>query len=354
MPMPKPMLYDQVRNPWSKRDGVVVFDIETDYGSDFSFDGKRNREFKCAVAFSYNDGKYYTFTNPEELVALLRTAQVLVTYNGEGFDYIVLDKYGLSAVLHIKDRWVPQGIESYDIMHTIQEMRPPENIEKKYPSLDEMIASHYECHKTIHDPNNPEDLLKHCIEDVKFTKMLYEEETWIVPVKERITERRWSTDYDDDIFGVVWDGENYTRIVDFGIPTACVYSSDDIFTGNCSSTTTCPLCGKGELEMYAVLRCRDDEVECPQCHGITGFVVGSGEIMYSKTKEQIIKDVCSHCGKSLISKGYEHCGYGAGVGYLSSGRSLCRACGKGCYEWERDDTPGFRDRFVGRCCHCGE
>jgi hypothetical protein len=42
--------------------------------------------------------------------------------------------------------------------------------------------------------------MKHCLEDVRYTKMLYEEKIWEVPVTERVSKKqRWDNFYDDDI-----------------------------------------------------------------------------------------------------------------------------------------------------------
>jgi hypothetical protein len=348
----KKLSYDHVRNSWNMRDGVIVFDIETDRIIDFSLQGKKNREFKCAVAYSYKDGKYHLFQDAKELIEFLRTAKALVTYNGEGFDFIVLERFGISIKPYKNGRWVPERIESLDIMHKIQDERETGSFEKKYPSLEEMILSHYGVWKTSYDPDDPKDLLLHCMEDVKYTKMLYEEEYWQVPIKKRAQGKKWDTDYDNDVNAVVDDGENCTRIVDFGLPISDTASMD--LMDESLNTVQCPLCEKGELFMYEVLRCRTDEVECPECHGIIEFVTGTLDVMLARTKEEIEDSKCPNCKKDMSTRGHSHYGYGAGSGYISSGRELCQKCKKGCYEWERENTPGFRDHFIGKCCHCGE
>jgi hypothetical protein len=349
--MPKAIIFDYVENPWKERDDVVIFDIETDFVLDWSLEAKKSLDFRCGVAFSYKDEKYHKFTDPKKFVGLLKKAKALVTYNGEGFDFIVLEKYGLKIKETIDKRFLPEGICSFDIMHKIQELRPKGSFEKKFPSLDEMINSHYGKHKTKYDANVKEEVLKHCLEDVEFTKRLYEEEMWIIPVKEKPQRRIWETDYDSDLYGEVDYGEGTTRIVDFGMPIA-VTEEDYIFGG--PDTIPCPLCGQGTLCLYAVLKAREDSLTCSECKGITKFIAGTRSIQYSMTKEELESKVCPNCKQSLISSGYDHHGYGAGTGYISSGRSICKKCGKGCYEWEDDDTPGFRDHWKGKCCFCGE
>ncbi|WP_129599338.1 3'-5' exonuclease family protein [Methanohalophilus profundi] len=345
------MTYDNIKNPWKMRDGVVIFDIETEFVLDWSIEAKKELKFRCGVAFSYEDGGYHKFTDPKELVELLKKAKALVTYNGEGFDFFVLEKYGLDVEETAGKKCSPKGIRSFDIMHKIQELRPADSFEKKFPSMDEIIYSHYGIHKTKYDADVPEEVREHCLEDVEFTKRLYEEEMWIVPVKKRAKRRILETDYDNDLYGEVDYGEGTTQIVDFGIPIA-VTETDYFFDG--PDTIPCPLCGQETLFLYTVLKAREDTLTCSECGGITKFHAGTRSIQFSMTKEENESKVCPNCNKSLISNRYDHHGYGAGPGYISSGSSICKNCGKGCYEWEDDDTPGFRDYWKGKCCFCGK
>jgi len=347
------MMIDEVKNPWNMRKGVVILDIETNQADDWSEQGKRNRIFKCGVVFSYDDGKYHKFWNPKKLVKFLKKAKAIVTYNGEGFDFLVLEKYGLK-IRKYKNRWKPVGIKSLDIMHTIMERRPKEHQDKKYPSLDEMIYQHYGLNKTEYNPDVPEELMEHCLRDVKYTKMLYEEKVWKVPVIERISKkRRWDNWYDDDISGIVWDGEKWTYITDFGCPIGQPKLFDFI-KGNVPTKIDCPLCKKGEISLYEVIKCHTDEKICPNCGGIIKFAPGTPIVISTITKEEASKNICPNCGRRLEESEYEHYGYGAGYGSLRRGRSVCPICGKGCYEWEEDDTPGFRESWKGKCCYCGK
>ena len=68
--------------------------------------------------------------------------------------------------------------------------------------------------------------------------------------------------------------------------------------------------------------------------------------------EDVAKNVCPNCNGRLENSGYEHYGYGAGHGFLTRGKSICPVCNKGCYAWEDDDTPGFREHWKGKCCFC--
>jgi len=347
-------MIDEVKNPWRMRKGVVVVDIETNWADDWSEQGKRNRDFKVGVAFSYDDNKYHKFKNPTKLVEFLNKAKAIVSYNGEGFDFLVLEKYGLK-IKKYRDRWIPRHVKSFDIMHTIQEKRPKKHQNKKYPSLDEMMAQHYGSNKIKYDQNDLEQIMKHCSDDVKYTKMLYEERIWKVPVIERVSKkRRWDNDYDDDVSGVVWDGENWTYIADFGQPVGRPVLFDFI-NGKVPNSVNCPLCKKGAISLYNVVaKCRTDEETCPNCGGLIKFVPGTPRIISATTKEEVAKNICPNCGERLEQSGYEHYGYGAGHGFLSNGRSICPACRKGCYKWEDDDTPGFREHWKGKCCFCGK
>ena len=123
-------MIDEIKNPWRMRKGVIVVDIETNWINDWSEQGKRNRVFKYGVTFSYDDNKYHKFKNPTKLVNFLNNAEAIVSYNGEGFDFLVLEKYGLKIKRH-KNRRKPLGIKSLDIMHTINEKRPKKHQNKK-------------------------------------------------------------------------------------------------------------------------------------------------------------------------------------------------------------------------------
>lgn len=347
-------MIDEVKNPWRLRKGIVVVDIETNWVDDWTEQGKRNRVFKCGVVYSYSDNKYHKFKNPTKLVKFLNDAKAIVSYNGEGFDFLVLSKYGLKIKKH-KNRWNPVGIKSLDIMHAISENRQKKHQNKKYPSLNEMMAQHYGLNKIKYDANDLKQVTKHCLEDVKYTKMLYEEKIWKVPVIERASKkRRWNNYYDDDVSGIVWDGENWTYTADFGLPVGQP-SVLDFIQGNVPAEIDCPLCEKGKISLYNVVaKCHTDEETCPNCGGLIKFAPGTPIIISATTKEKVAKNICPNCGKRLEQSGYEHYGYGAGHGFLNNGISLCPACGKGCYEWEDDNTPGFRDHRKGKCCFCGK
>ena len=220
-----------------------------------------------------------------------------------------------------------------------------------------MMYQHYGVHKPKYNPTMPEEVMEHYFEDVKYTKMLYEEKTWKAPIIERRMERIWENWYDDaeaEAYGAIWDGEYETNTADFGrpvgMPNIIKYLYRDI-----PSSITCPICKKGEISLYDIVaKRRTDEAICPNCGGIIKFSPGTPIITSTITKEEADKNKCPNCGKHLGENTYETNGYGAGHGFVTNGRSICPACGKGCYEWENDETPGFRDHWYGKCCYCGE
>jgi len=58
-------MIDEVKNPWNMKKGVIVVDIETNWADDWTEQGKRDRIFKCGVAFNYDDGRYHKFRDPK-------------------------------------------------------------------------------------------------------------------------------------------------------------------------------------------------------------------------------------------------------------------------------------------------
>lgn len=53
--------------------------------------------------------------------------------------------------------------------------------------------------------------------------------------------------------------------------------------------------------------------------------------------------------KLIDRGGYPHGGYGAGSGEIITEEYEC-PCGKGVVKYEKDDTPGFREKSVD--CYC--
>lgn len=90
---------------------LVVFDIETEQFSQAFVDAKTLEEKTkhvptmrvcCLFEERTGDYKYYTENNVKDLIAALRSADEIVTYNGENFDFLVLKKhYGLKGLSSI-------------------------------------------------------------------------------------------------------------------------------------------------------------------------------------------------------------------------------------------------------------
>lgn len=173
--------YDYIDNPWTLRKGVMVVDIEAEEGR--FYDDPLSSKFRCGVIYSYDDDKYYTFEDPEELTKMLNKAKAIVSFNGEYFDFPILSLRGMKTNEDGSRRVTPSKALSYDIMDTIFSLRSNRKKRNKFPSLDELIYTHYGVHKKKYDIKNPEKVLDHCLEDVRYTKMLYEESKWKVPIK---------------------------------------------------------------------------------------------------------------------------------------------------------------------------
>jgi len=161
--------------------GVYIFDIETNWDNDWTEQGRRNKIFKCGVVYSYDDKKYHKFVTAQRMINFIERAKLFVTYNGEGFDFLVLKKYGLKLRKY-KNAWRPVGIKSFDIMNEIVRWKKEWNYYRKLPSLDEMMYWNFGIKKSDYDKDDLSDIMRHCIEDVKYTKRLFERDLWIIPL----------------------------------------------------------------------------------------------------------------------------------------------------------------------------
>ncbi len=339
----------RMKNPWNFRKDVVVLDIETEkFEGRPSFEEKSGLKFLCGIIYDYNTGKYRRFTDPIKLVKKLKTADTVVTFNGENFDFIVLAKYGVKLTSRI-GKAKPLNLKSLDIFACIIENRAEKYKNAKYPSLADLMKSHYNKRKKNYNHENAEELIKHCLDDVKYTKKLYEEKVWRVPIisLRDFVPRCYYYEKDDED-GVMWDGERWIGIADFGQPIAYL----EHFNKVPSPEVSCPLC-KNILNITQVYQMKTSSVHCSKCEAVITFQGPTPFILERKTKEEYEKNRCSNCEKRFELHGYAHYGYGAGEGYQSSGMELCTICQKGCYEWEKDDTPGFRDSSSTECCNCG-
>lgn len=202
------------------------------------------------------------------------------------------------------------GIVSCDIMYAIQENRPKWYKDKKFPSLEDLIRQHYGAQKTPYNPDDMGQLLHHCREDVEFTKKIYEEKIWRVPVLERR-----------------------------GSPIGTERNP----------LMLCPLCG-GKIIIHDV---NDEGVACSRC----GRHEAIAPLSHVKGSDTYIKEwgpTCRNCRKELVTIVRSYVGYGAKHGTIKRGRSLCPICREGCFEWRDDNAPGFKEHWKGSCCSCGK
>jgi hypothetical protein len=155
--------------------GVIVLDIETDWGDVSCIETRKDLEFKCGIIYDYSDNEYHIYRDPKKLVEHVENSMVVVTYNGELFDFVVLEKYGLKT---------KQRKEGYKLFKkkSIDLFQPIKNGLSKWNSLDELMYLNFGVRKEKYDPNNLDQLIEHCKMDVKYTKELYELNSWKVPI----------------------------------------------------------------------------------------------------------------------------------------------------------------------------
>lgn len=111
-----------------------------------------------------------------------------------------------------------------------------------------------------------------------------------------------------------------------------------------TSNKKCPLCKKGNISLHSIFRAKTDTAECDSCGAVATFTL-NGEMIECLSKKEYDSNKCSNCKKQLG----EHIN-----GYVTSGVELCQKCKKGCYEWENDQTPGFKGSSQTKCCNCHE
>ena len=90
----------------SKLDGTIVFDLETKtLIPNVRDETLRNQAIRnlepsviCVYDFASCRFTFYTQKTIKEFIAILKKAKTIVGYNLLGFDYLVLEKYGLNAL----------------------------------------------------------------------------------------------------------------------------------------------------------------------------------------------------------------------------------------------------------------
>jgi uncharacterized protein YbaR (Trm112 family) len=88
-------------------------------------------------------------------------------------------------------------------------------------------------------------------------------------------------------------------------------------------------------------------VICPYCSSniiiSDDFNEGESPLDNWPNVNRRIEGQCPNCAGRL---GYEE------HGYVETHVKICPKCGLGCMKLERDNTPGFRDRYLSPCCKC--
>lgn len=176
----KSLKLDLVINPNNKQynlpykeKGVIILDIETNIGNIRTKQEKEKLDFICGIIYDYKINNYIVYDDPKKLIKKIKSSKVIITFNGEQFDYLVLKKYGLKLYCDYK----PIKIKSIDIMKQINQLSK----NNTFFSLEEIIFFNYKERKKDYDHNNMDELIFHCKEDVRFTKLLYEDPFWLIP-----------------------------------------------------------------------------------------------------------------------------------------------------------------------------
>ncbi|MEK9179302.1 MAG: hypothetical protein AAB893_02435 [Patescibacteria group bacterium] len=147
----------------------VVFDVETQNSfREVNNDTKKLR-VSVAVAYDYATNKSYSFTEKTigDLFRLFEKASLLVGYNSNNFDLVVLSPYYVGDLF---------SFERFDLMESIKEKTG-----RRYP-LDDLITATLSKGKTGHGlqaidffrEGRIEELTSYCTDDVMLTKELFD------------------------------------------------------------------------------------------------------------------------------------------------------------------------------------
>ncbi len=183
---------------WTKKSkGVIVLDIETNpftCGWLAPEPGKTYLDYpldiRVAVVYSYDDDTYHTFGPDQqtEFFEMVNSAKRVVSYNGEGFDFLVMKALGFDGEIS----------DSVDLCHRIKEYTGS----KHYTSLDSIAKKHFGRRKQTKGRDmvnlDYEKLSAACKVDVEITKQIYENrQHWRKNSKQHRAERRYNN-YDPD------------------------------------------------------------------------------------------------------------------------------------------------------------
>lgn len=147
----------------------IVFDIETQNSfREVNNDAKKLR-VSVAVAYDYATNKTYSFTEKTigDLFRLFEKASLLVGYNSNNFDLVVLSPYYVGDLF---------SFERFDLMENIKEKTG-----RRYP-LDDLISATLSKGKTGHGlqaidffrEGRIDELISYCTDDVILTKELFD------------------------------------------------------------------------------------------------------------------------------------------------------------------------------------
>jgi len=178
---------------WTKKSkGVIVLDIETNpftCGWLAPEPGKTYLDYpldiRVAVVYSYDDDTYHTFGPDQqtEFFEMVNSAKRVVSYNGEGFDFLVMKALGFDGEIS----------DSVDLCHRIKEYTGS----KHYTSLDSIAKKHFGRRKQTKGRDmvnlDYEKLSAACKVDVEITKQIYENrQHWKKNSKQYGSERRYN------------------------------------------------------------------------------------------------------------------------------------------------------------------
>lgn len=145
----------------------LVFDVETKHSFAEVNNDIRKLEVSVVAAYDYQTDQTYAFTESElpKLFNLFEKASVLVGYNSQHFDLVVLDEYYVGDLFKFSH---------FDILEDIKE-----KIGHRYP-LDDLIRATLGKGKTGHGlqainffrEGKMKELIQYCQDDVRLTKEL--------------------------------------------------------------------------------------------------------------------------------------------------------------------------------------
>ena len=395
---------------------ILLVDIETK-GPEIKGHLRKNipkHEITVGVTSVYGSNQFndYWLNTVDELVSELNHADVLISHNGEEFDFLVLEKYGLNL----------KQIISYDLFRILRDKTSDDERGGCWWGLNDLSMLNlgekkYATGKELLDETDPYQLVNACISDVnqlgRLVELLnsgnlkYSQNEYFKLYPNRRNWNRKARFYEDYPFwkgewtdsGFVDDGQTRTAIADFGRPLFDNFGkrASVVIEGSQADNETSLIIDHGNFVLARVEYLVATEHILSNYTKITDFVFvdiskiaddrtimekqiqavaeqishlkSSHSTSISITQDEIfeffrseatddlripvykIAKICENCDEAIKMTITNHHGWGAGMGTTTFGRIECE-CG-GCKSYEREDTPGFRDKFTGKCCSCG-